>query len=363
MRICFFAGADSIHSYRWVKYFADRNHDVYWISLSALGFEPIKSVKFFELKKFQTKTLTILYSAIKIRGLIKSIRPDIIHAHYIGTYGLLGALSRWKPLILTAWGSDILFAGRSKVKGPFVEHILKKADLITCDADHMIEAMVRLGVDDKKIKLVYFGIDTDKFCPGMRNIALRNKLRIFDSPMIISLRSLEPIYDVKFLIDAVPYVLKEIPEANFVIAGIGSQGEALKRLSHSLGVLDSIRFIGKVPNEGLPEYLRTADIYVSTSLSDAGISASTAEAMACELPVVVTGSGENRKWILDGENGFVIPARSPEVLAERIIFLLKNEDVRKRFGKAGRKVIEDKNNYYKEMEKMEGFYKNILSDG
>jgi len=101
------------------------------------------------------------------------------------------------------------------------------------------------------------------------------------------------------------------------------------------------------------------DVYVSTSLSDAGIAASTAEAMACRLPVVVTDVADNKKWVDNGVNGFVVPIKDPKSLAEKIIYLLQNENIRKKFGKINRKIIEEKNNYYKEMKKMEDIYKRL----
>jgi glycosyltransferase involved in cell wall biosynthesis len=123
-----------------------------------------------------------------------------------------------------------------------------------------------------------------------------------------------------------------------------------------------VKFIGFIQNDKLPEYLNSMDVYVSTSLSDAGIAASTAEAMACGLPVIVTDVADNRVWVEDGVNGFVIPVKDPKLLAERVIHLLKNEDIRRRFGNISRKVIEERNNYYKEMAKMEEIYKKLVEE-
>lgn len=81
--------------------------------------------------------------------------------------------------------------------------------------------------------------------------------------------------------------------------------------------------------------------------------------MACGLPVVITNVADNKKWVIDGENGFLIPAKSPQILAEKIIDLLKNEDKGKKFGAKARETIEEKNDYYKEMAKMEEIYKNL----
>jgi glycosyltransferase involved in cell wall biosynthesis len=177
-----------------------------------------------------------------------------------------------------------------------------------------------------------------------------------EGPIIISLRNLEPVYDIQSLIKAVPQVLAEFPSATFVVGGTGSEEERLKLLSRSLGVSERVRFIGAYRNDDLPDYLRLADVYVSTSLSDAGISASTAEAMACGIPVIVTDTGDNRGWVESGCNGLVIRVGSPMVLSRAITDLLKDKQLSDAFKLAGRRTIEERNSYLKEMEKMEEFY-------
>lgn len=362
LKICFLATADSIHSYKWIKFFAERGHEVYWFSLSSLSFEPIKNVKFHQLDCFINKHLDIPYNILKLRRLLQKISPDILHAHYAGLYGFIGALSGFSPFVLTAWGSDVLFAGKHFLKKHFVKYTIKRADIITCDAEHMRESIIRLGVNAKKIHIIYFGIDTLIFHPDQKCETLKLKLGASSSPLIISLRNFEPVYDVSTLIKAIPLVLKEFPDAKFLILGKGSEEEKLKNLAKSLGILNNTNFSGFVPNDELPKYLASSDIYVSTSLSDAGIAASTAEAMACGLPVIVTDSGENKLWIKEGENGFIIPIKSPNALAEKIIFLLKNKDIRIRIGANARKTIEEKNNYYSEMNKMEYLYERVKNE-
>jgi glycosyltransferase involved in cell wall biosynthesis len=359
MKLCFLASANSIHSYRWIKYFADRGYEIHWISLQKNEFGDLKNVKFYLLKQYPTKFLDIILNAIPVKKLIKEIKPDILHAHYAGVNGILGALSGFHPFVLTAWGSDILIAGKNFLTKPLIKLALRKADLITCDAEHMKEAMIKLGAIPEKIKIIYFGVDTEKFSPGPKDEELIKKLSIENCRVVISLRNLEPIYDVETLIRAIPLVLKEIPSVKFIIAGKGSEEEKLKNLAKELRISESVRFVGFIPNDELPKYLRTVDVYVSTSLSDAGISASTAEAMACGLPVIITKTGENEKWVKDGEGGYLIPIKNPEILAKKIIYLIKNEKLRKEFGKVNRTTIEEKNNYYKEMKKMEKLYEEI----
>jgi glycosyltransferase involved in cell wall biosynthesis len=360
MKICFLASASSIHSYRWIKYVADKGHEVDWITLNPPSVDRIENVTLHEIGIYPRHALHIVQVAFKVRALIRAIRPQILHIHYAGTNGLVGMLSGHRPVIVTAWGSDILIAGRGGLTRHLVRFIVRQADLITCDAEHMRQAIVRLGADPGKIRLVYFGTDTHKFRPDEKDVQLREKLGASDAPLIISLRSLEPIYDLPTLIRAVPLVSETHPEAKFVIAGTGSQHQALTELAESLNVSASVNFVGLIRNSELPKYLASADVYVSTSLSDAGLAASTAEAMACGLPVVVTDSAENQLWVKNGESGFLVPTSDPQALAGRIIDLLGSEEARANFGRAGRRVIEERNNYYVEMEKMETMYREMI---
>ena len=361
MKICFLAGADSIHSYRWVKFFADQGHAVDWISLAALEFPPVQGISFHRIRPRGNGALTFLGAVLEVRRLVKQIAPDILHAHYVGGYGLMGALTRLHPFVATAWGSDVLFAGKSRIRGPFVKHVLRSADLITCDADHMITAMEALGADRAKMRIIYFGIDTARFRPAPQDADLRKRLGGGDGPLVISLRNFHPVYDLETLIKAVPEVLRRVPNAVFVIVGTGPQEGMLKDLAASLGVSQQVRFLGRVENAQLPTYLSSMDVYVSTSLSDAGIAASTAEAMACGLPVVITDSGENQKWLEDGEGGYIVPTRDPEALADKVAFLLENPEIRPRCGEVNRRTIEVRNDYYREMARMEGLYRQLTS--
>jgi len=359
MKICFLGNAESVHTQRWVRCFAAKGHDIHLLSFS---YEPIEDVSVHKIPKItRFRVIAFPFRVYQIRKIIGRIHPAILHVHTVSPLGIYGAFLGFHPLVLTAWGSDVLIGPKqSKLFKYVVEYALKKADCVTCDAEHMIGVLTELGVNPEKINPIYFGTDTRKFSPEQRSNTPKEELGILHSPVIISLRSLEPIYDVESLIKAVPLVLNEIPSTTFIIAGDGSQKAELKGLAESLGISDSIRFVGFIPNDELPQYLASSDVYVSTSLSDAGLAASTAEAMACGLPVIVTDFGDNSKWIKDDINGFVVPTKSPETLASKIIYLLQHEDKKREFGQAGRKVIEERNNYEREMGKMEKLYNELI---
>ena len=367
MKICYIADAISIHTQRWVRYFVDRGHEVHLISSMPLGDGDIGNAELYVFKRFPRQIrilsflINLLSDVIQVRKLMKKIKPDILHAHYITDCGLLGALSGFHPFIVWVMGSDILVGpGQSTFIKIITKYALRKADLITCDGENIIGRMVKLGANLEKIKFIYFGVDTQKFKPLSTNKSLRKReLGLSDTPTIISTRNLKPIYDIETLIKAIPSVLEKVPEAKFIIAGDGDQRDYLKNLATSLGVSRSIKFVGWIAHDDLPKYLASSDVYVSTSLSDT-ISVSMLEAMACELPVVVTDSGDNRKWIEDGVNGFIVPVKCPETLASRIVELLENEDVRHKFAQANRQAVEQRANYQEEMEKVENLYEQLI---
>ena len=157
-----------------------------------------------------------------------------------------------------------------------------------------------------------------------------------------------------------PLVLSKFSDVQFVLLGRGTLKDSIRSLVKDMGLEKSVIFLDYIDNAKMPNIMSMADILISTSLSDAGIAGSTAEAMSCELPVVVTNSGENDRWINHGENGFLIPVSSPKILAEYIIKLLKNEQLRHNMGKEARKTILENNDYMVEMEKMHTLYQGLL---
>ncbi len=370
MTILLLGNAKSIHTLRWAGYFSRKGYNVHLITYGSPICEDVQGVKInligrsLPIKLGRINTLINLPIAVwQTRRIIKKIKPDILNAHYATSYGQLAVLSGFRPFILTAWGSDILIAPKeSWIVKKVVSWVLFKAKIITCDAEHMKKAIIKLGAKPDKVRIIYFGVDTEKFKPGEKDEKLTKKIGASGCQVVISLRNLNSLYDIETLIKSTPIILEKKPKTKFIIAGKGSCENKLKKMVKDLKLEESVKFVGYIANQDLPRYLKTADVYVSTSLSDAGISSSTAEAMSSGLALVITDSGENNKWIKNNDNGFIVPTKNPKLLADRVTTLLNDEKLRKSFGKKARKMIEQKNNYCKEMEKMEELYKQLLNE-
>lgn len=346
MKICFLAAANSIHSLKWIRYFADLGHEVHWITLKPSIFDIPANIHLYHAKN-------ILHGIFMAKRVVRTHKVDLVHAHYAGSYGLIGSFFTEVPFLLTAWGSDILLDHSNifkqiLIKKILLKRILSRAKLITVDAEHMTNALINLGVPHEKIKRINFGIDVEQTKP--LDAPKSNEFRVS------SIRNLEPIYNVITFVEAIPHILKQVPQAVFTIGGSGSEEAFLKTRVRELGLGPKVHFTGSLKHNEVMELLHKTTVYVSTSLSDAGIAASTAEAMACGIPVVITNSGENAQWVQAGHNGFLVPIKSPRELADKVIRVLKDDDLRAKFSKTGRDIIVENNSYQNEMNKMNTIY-------
>jgi glycosyltransferase involved in cell wall biosynthesis len=369
MRICYIGDATSIHTKRWLHYFVHKGHEVHLITLFIKeGYAEGVQIHFLLRLLPQiwsvSKYLSGLLWLIQIRKLVRTINPDILGSQFIlGTLnGYLEVASGFHPLVFCVWGDDILV---NPVKNFFYKFFtgqaLRRADRIICVSPALKEEVTKYGISPKLIDIVLIGTDTQEFCPDKRNADVFQRLGIPAScPVVISTRSLGPIYDIETLIKDIPLVLKEVPEARFIIGGQGKQRDYLIKLAKDLGIYDSVRFPGWIPGEDLPVYLASSSVYVSTSLSD-GTSTSLLEAMACGLTPVVTDIPANRPWVVDGQNGFLFPVKNHEILAEKIVYLLKNTDFRNKFGQANRQIIQGKAEFHREMARIEQIYLDLVA--
>jgi len=367
MKICYIADGSSIHTQRWLNYFAQKGHEVHLLSPTPTAGEGFaKGVQLHLLVRLIPRIwpLTRYFSGlawlVQIRRLVSRIKPDILDAHGITVNGYLGVASGFHPLVLSAWGSDILIDPKHNLFFRAVtKYALKRANVVIHDSQTVKEELIKLGTKPEKLSLIFWGVDTQQFNPYQRDKHFKGRLGLPEAPTIICIRSLRAVYNVEMLVRAIPFILKQAPEVTFIIGGDGEQRDYLKNMANSLGVLDSIRFAGWIPHDELPKYLASSDIYVSTSLSD-GTSLSLQEAMACKLAPVVTDLPANREWVKDGVNGFVAPVDDVPALADRIMWLVQNKDVREKFGEVGRKIIQERAEYKQAMGKMERIYQGLL---
>ena len=364
-KLLYIASLDSIHSLKWINFFLKLGYEISVISLKQKNknYEFSKKINLFIFDKYKSTYLNVLYCIISIllKRKLFSLN-NITHVHYIGFNGLISLFLKTNNLILTAWGDDIKTNRKNFIKNFFLKILLKKSRIITTDSNEMKKLIINIDKNThNKIKVINFGIDTEFFSKKEYSIQTEKKLKLQnynDYLKIISLRNHDKVYDIQTLIHSVKRFFEYNNKIICLIYGAGPETEKLKKLTKDLGLENNIFFMGKYQQNELPYIFSIVDCYVSTSLSDAGISASTAEAMSCELPCISSNNSENNIWIENKKSGFLFENKDSDALAD-ILKNLKNYDLPK-IGKEGRKVILKKNDYNKEMIKMDNTYKKFI---
>lgn len=353
MKILFLSDAGSYHTQRWVNYFVEQQHRCFLISLEK-GF-PTKAEEFFIPAKPLPNFLKYPLSLPGVKRLVKGIDPDLVNAHFVPNYGLIGVLLGVRPLVISTWGSDVLVSpGKSWLHKLRAEYVLKRADLVTTDASVSAEAVCQLGVPREKVITYPMGVK--------RNLTRRQSKKEKPYLLVMSNRKLEPLYDLATLVQAIPPVIQQAKrDVRFVIVGEGSQRSHLLNLAVKLKVENHVEFKGIVSPEKLSEYYQDSDIYVSTSLSDS-TSVSLLEAVNFGLIPIVTDIPGNKEWIEDGKNGFLFPKSDHKALAERIVLAINEPARRPDFRERNQAIISGRAIWEDNMKAIEAEFLRILAE-
>lgn len=351
MKGLFIAPANSIHSKKWIENFINKGFDIYWISFykksNNIG-EIHKSIHFYEIT---SNNFVLVY--LKVRRIFKTHFFSFVHLHYIGRMSYILLFLKFHKLIITPWGSDIKYVNENSLKGFIVSKLLNASYFLTVDANYMKHEIQRFTSNNLPVKLVNFGVDTELF----KNKSKQNQTNTLK---IISLRNLEEVYSVSTLVHSINILrLKNIELELIVdIYSDGQERNNILGLIEQLNLSKIISLKGRYDYKQLPLILNKYDVYISTSRSDAGLAASTAEAMASELFVITADNSDNSNWI-KGKCGFLFKTDSADDLAVKIVDYnnLSNQEKNVYKKNARNKIIQN-NSLKSEMKKMLQLYNN-----
>ncbi len=349
-RILFFADASSVHTQAWVRECAARGFDC--VVATRRPAEVPGASEVIALRPGADGAGWLL-AIPEVQRVAKRVAPQWVHGHYVTSYGLWAAASGLGPavpVVLTAWGSDILVTPRAGgwrggAMAALVGWTLKRAALITADSQDMLAEIRRYGVT-ARCEEVLWGADTERLRPG----------RPAPGFEVASLRNWEPNYNIDTLLRAWALFVAARPhaDARLALLGGGPDEAALRALAAQLGVEVSVQFTGRVDAAGLAAALQRARASVSVPSSDA-TSVSLLEAMACALPVVVSDLPANRQWIA-ADSGLVVPPRDAAALAAALGRLHDDAAFARAQGERNRGVALQRASRRAQMERMAVLY-------
>jgi glycosyltransferase involved in cell wall biosynthesis len=223
-------------------------------------------------------------------------------------------------LVRRSLGSRILYA--------------QPIDAIAAISGGVRDALIRSGVDPARIRVIPSGIDLAPFDEPFDRAAVRKKLGIAETDVLaLQVAALAPHKSQKTLLQAMAVMRPRHPNLRVWIAGEGPLRDALLREHASLGLGESVRFLGF--REDVTDLLRAADLFVISSHLE-GLGTSILDAMAAGLPVVATRVGGIPEAVTDGETGILVPPFVPPTLAQALSELAGDPERRARLGEAGR---------------------------
>ena len=191
------------------------------------------------------------------------------------------------------------------------------------------------------------GIDTEHFAPQKSAAQLRASLGLTDKKVIVSVGRLVHRKGQDTLVEALPKILREIPDAHLLFVGEGPRREFMQKRAEKLGVTAHITFIGRIQYQDLPQYICAGDIFAMPSrsrlagLEVEGLGIVYLEASACGIAVIGGTSGGAPDAVLDGQTGIVVDGESTSDVASAAIRLLQNPELAREMGARGRQWIID----------------------
>ena len=191
------------------------------------------------------------------------------------------------------------------------------------------------------------GIDTNHFAPNTGSINVRSELSLSDKKVIVSVGRLVHRKGQDTLVEALPSILREVPDAHLLFVGEGPRREFMQKRAEKLGVSAHITFIGRIQYQDLPQYICAGDVFAMPSrsrlagLEVEGLGIVYLEASSCGVAVIGGRSGGAPDAVLDGQTGLVVDGTSQSEVAAAAVKLLQSPELAKEMGARGRQWIID----------------------
>lgn len=315
VRICFIALGKFAHIDAYLDHFRERGHEVHFVALAPGPKRdvPTHNVGFSEGFLKLPGKWGYLPAMLRARKVVRSLAPDIVHAHYATSAGLAAYVCGFHPYLVTAHGTDLTQGIKSSVWRPILRWVFRNADCVNPVSSELRDMVFDLGISSHKVETLTLGIDTKRFSfKKPQSISAPAPLRL------ICTRRLEQVYDHRTIIDAMAILARRQIDFRLTFAGGGSLNEKLQMLATEQGIRNKITFLGEVRNSKLAELLADQDIYLSASTRD-GTSLGLLEAMASGIYPIVSDIKANAEWIKHGCNGHLHKVSDPNSLAESIL--------------------------------------------
>jgi len=316
------------------------------------------NIREFKWVRLQIPLLILIFT---IQAMRHARDCDVIHAHWsiAGIAGLVAARLLRKPIVLN------IHQGTIRDFTMIERILLEKVDYVVFNSSYTLAHVMKYAKPGA-LRIVPPGVDTDKFQRRSKQESAAEILpgNISGRPHIFTLGRLVEWKGHKYLIEAIRLVNEKL-KVHLLVGGEGTLRQELDQLVREKGLENSVTFLDHISGKLMNACYSLADIYVQPSIIDRdgtteGLGVTLLEAMACETPCIGSSVGGIPAIIKDGENGFLVNPADPEQLAGKILLLLKDEDLRQKMGRAGRRFVEDNYSWSAKAAELMDIYRDLI---
>ena len=273
-----------------------------------------------------------LSAAWRFSRVIKQLRPDIVHAHdphglAMAALGLSMSTELTRAPLIASRRVDFPLRGSALSRWKY-----RQVDCFICASAAIRQMLVGHGIPEGRTVTVHEGIDLDRVAaaPPAR---LHEELWLpRHAPIVGNVAALVPHKGQRHLVEAAALVVRHVPDARFVIAGEGELRASLERQIKEHRLEKHVLLAGFRPD--VLSLHKAFDVFVMSSVTE-GLGTSLLDAMAAGKPVVATNTGGIPEVVVDEETGLLVRPRDPQAMADAIVRLLQDADLRQRMGSAG----------------------------
>jgi L-malate glycosyltransferase len=292
-----------------------------------------------DLMPLAPKTEMDLSAAWRLSRLLKQLKPDIVHAHDphgVAMAGLALSMSTQlaKPPLVASRRVDFHLRGGRMSRWKY-----RQVDCFICASEAIRRMLLSDGVPEARAVTVHEGIDVARVAAAPPANLHEDLFLPHGAPLIGNVAALVPHKGQRHLIEAAALVVRQVPDARFVIAGEGELRPALERTIREHRLEKHVLLAGFRPD--VLSLHKAFDIFVMSSITE-GLGTSLLDAMAARKPIVATNAGGIPEVVVDGATGFLVQPRDHQAMATAIVRLLKDAGLRQRIGNAGAARARDK---------------------
>lgn len=273
-----------------------------------------------------------------------------VHAGRVLPEGLAAwAVSRLirRPVIIYAHGEELTTWRRSWKRLRAMSFAFRHADKVIANSEYTRGELLKLGVGEGNIVIVYPGVDIERFHPHQETAELRHGLGLDGSQkLILSVGRLSRRKGFDQVIRALPALLERGLDAYYAVVGIGEDREYLQSLALAEGVSDRVHLLGHVSPDDLPRWYRAADVFTMPNREidgdTEGFGMVFLEASACATPVVAGLAGGTGAAVVDGVTGLRVDGAALQQVTEALARVLGDPVLARKLGKNGhRRAVQD----------------------